>query len=74
MDYWNKLKNENLNDDDFLKEDANLSEKEKNIISSSFGYVSPQESLAQYNLDFRKIKKEIAIPKEVIKKRYYQQY
>jgi len=67
MIFWNKLKNENFKDDDFLLDDDNETNKEI-LVESKFGYINPEKALELQNQNFRKIKKEIAIPKETIKK------
>ena len=68
--YWNKIKNENVNDLDFIDDDNNTVGREQQKELKEF-YISPEKSLEIQNINFRKIKKEIAIPKEVIKKRYF---
>jgi len=67
--FWNRLKNENINDLVFLGEDDNSNVKEIKPMQSEFRYISPEKELSLHNQNFRKIKKEIAIPKDLIRKK-----
>ena len=61
MIFWNKLKNENFKDDDFLLDDDNETNKEI-LVESKFGYINPEKALELQNQNFRKkLKKKQAL-------------